>query len=218
MERKFKTREGINQVKFILCPSSIPTSCNRYGSCRNLLKAFPAATSDYYSLVLNNGSIITIYCDMEGSNCDGNGGCMRVGYLNMSEPGGTCSPGLTLQQFNNIYHGVCGLPMSSSTVYSVYGFQYNQVCGQLRGYIYGSPDAFTPLVGNTGTPNIENCTTYVDGVTITCGNNPRKHIWTYAGGLSEGNGNGHLAGLSCPCNFNSFDTTVPSFVGNHYYC
>ena len=31
---------------------------------------------------------------MEGSNCDGKGGWMRVAYLNMSEPGATCPPGL----------------------------------------------------------------------------------------------------------------------------
>ena len=27
--------------------------------------------------------------------------------------------------------------------------------------------------------------TYVDGVTITYSSKPRKHIWTYGGGLSE---------------------------------
>ena len=26
---------------------------------------------------------------------------MRVGYLNMSNPGATCPPGITLRQFNN---------------------------------------------------------------------------------------------------------------------
>uniref|UniRef100_A0A1X7SKT8 Uncharacterized protein n=1 Tax=Amphimedon queenslandica TaxID=400682 RepID=A0A1X7SKT8_AMPQE len=31
---------------------------------------------------------------MEGSNCDGNGGWMRIGYINMTEPGATCPQGL----------------------------------------------------------------------------------------------------------------------------
>ena len=66
---------------------------------------------------------------------------------------------------------------------------------------------------------IENCNTYVDGITITYGSNPRKHIWTYACGLNEGfiNFNGILT-LLCPCNNISTGTTVPSFVGSDHYC
>ena len=71
---------------------------------------------------------------MKDTNCDGDGGWMRVGYPNMTEPGATCPPGLTLRQFNNIDHGVCGRPMSSSVVYSAHGAHYNKVCGQIRGY------------------------------------------------------------------------------------
>ena len=75
------------------------------------------------------------------------------------------------------------------------------------------------MYGSNASPNIENCNTYVDGVTITYGNNPRKHIWTYANGLNEGfvNFNGILT-LLCPCNNISTGTTVPSFVGSDHYC
>ena len=90
---------------------SVPTSCIKhtflYNSCIALLQAFPTTTSGYYNLTLSNGSIVNVYCDMVGNNCDGKGGWMRVGYLNMSESGATCPPGLTLRQFNNIDHGVC---------------------------------------------------------------------------------------------------------------
>ena len=74
------------------------------------------------------------------------------------------------------------------------------------------------MYNSNASPNIDNCNTYVNGVTIIYGSNPCKHIWTYADGLSEGNANFYLAGLSCPCNSNSFDTTIPRFVGNDYYC
>ena len=47
---------------------------------------------------------------MEGSNCNGKGGWMRMGYLNISEPGATCPPGLTQQQYNNIDHDVYAHP------------------------------------------------------------------------------------------------------------
>ena len=58
--------------------------------------------------------------------------------------------------------------------------------------------------------------TYVDGVTITYSSNPRKHIWTYAGGLSE------VLEIYilywCPCNNGSNGTIILTIVGNDYYC
>ena len=53
---------------------------------------------------------------------------------------------------------------------------------------------------------------YVDGVSITHGNNPRKHIWTYICGQYEQRTNYQ----NCPCN-NGSKATLPSYVGNDYY-
>ena len=82
--KKFKLKET-NEVKFMLCPSSVPTSCIKhtflYNSCIALLQAFPTATTGYYNLTLSNGSIVNVYCDMEGSNCDGKGGWIRESRL-----------------------------------------------------------------------------------------------------------------------------------------
>ena len=69
---------------------------------------------------------------MEGSNCDGKGGWMRVGYSNMSEPNATCPPGLTLrrQQFNNIDHEMCGQQTGArqqSTFFSTHGISYFKI-------------------------------------------------------------------------------------------
>ena len=57
---------------------------------------------------------------------------------------------------------------------------------------------------------------YVDGISITQGQ-PRKHLWTYAVGLSELNT--HISD-ACPCNGNlsGAEAYIPSFVGDHYYC
>ena len=116
---------------------------------------------------------------MEGVNCDCRGGWTRVAYLNMTEPGASCPPGLTLQDHSNINHGVCGRSVSytggcQSAIFSTYGLNYSKVCGQIRGYQYRSPDAFKKLLIDSF---------YVDGVSVTHGSNPRKHIWTYVGGL-----------------------------------
>ena len=54
---------------------------------------------------------------------------------------------------------------------------------------------------------------YVSGLSITYSNNPRKHIWTFASGFSEGI---NIA-WNCPCSIHS-GNKPPSFVGKDYYC
>ena len=85
------------------------------------------------------------------------------------------------------------------------------------GYQYGSPDAFPPILGGPvliNNPNIDH--NYVDGVSITYGNNPRKHVWT----LGVGNVTDDTSPnqYNCACNTGNTETTVPSFVGSNYYC
>ena len=151
---------------------------------------------------------------MNGTHCDGKGGWTRVAYLNMTQSGATCPPGLTQHNYNNINHGLCGRPNPSSagcssTTYSTLGLKYYKVCGQLRGYQYHTPDAFASL-----SKGIDSY--YVDGISITYGKCPRKHIWTYASGLSED----RLDAWGCPCNTGYYGgrNVASSFVGNHYYC
>ena len=95
--KQFKTRKS-NIVRIVLCPNHLPFSCQKFPlNCSEVYKC-------YYTIQIiqvPNGSLISVYYDIEGSNCDGNRGWMRVGYLNMSDPGATCPPGITLRQFNN---------------------------------------------------------------------------------------------------------------------
>ena len=105
--------------------------------------------------------------------------------------------------------------MSSSTFYSPHGFGYSKVCGQIRVYQFRSPDGFPPLHDSNASPNIENCNTYVDGVTITYGSNPHKHIWTYRESVGvEFNPPQYIY----PCNNDSNGTYVPDWIGSDHYC
>ncbi len=54
---------------------------------------------------------------------------------------------------------------------------------------------------------------YLDGVSITHGS-PRQHIWSLAAARK------HVGNDACPCinSDTTFTGTVPSFVGNNYYC
>ena len=147
---------------------------------------------------------------MEGTTCGSEGGWMRVAYVNMSEPGATCPQGLSQRVFSGLT--LCGRSMDrcQSTMFSTLGLNYSHVCGQARGYQYYTPDAF----GQVATSNTIDGP-YVDGLSITYGSNPRKHIWTYACGYREDAV--HHNDIDCPCNKGA-SVSIPAFVGNNYYC
>jgi hypothetical protein len=57
---------------------------------------------------------------------------------------------------------------------------------------------------------------YVDGVSLTYGS-PRHHIWTFANTLDEYL---YRYDSKCPCSnvFEQHPVSIPSFVGNDYFC
>ena len=133
---------------------------------------------------------------------------MRVANLNMTDPDQQCPRNLNLSYTNPIR--LCGRKTDrgcDSVTFTTYGVQYQQVCGRVSGYQFGSPDAFRAYAC------LANCTIdkpYVDGISITHGPSPRKHIWTYAAGVYES-----IIFDTCPC---TGGRTSPSFVGSDYYC
>ena len=96
-----------------------------------------------------------------------------------------------------------------SVFFNVSGNQYSQVCGRITGYQYGNPHGFYPY--HSSRYSIE--TYYIDGVSVTHGQSPRKHIWTFAAGWSEIDNVG-----SCPCGSPTNQATIPPYIGNNYFC
>ena len=191
-------------------PSSQCSLANKK-SCKDFLQHCTSASSGYYQITVPNGSQVQAYCDMNGANCGGEGGWMRVAYVNMSESGTTCPEGLTQQNYSGLT--LCGRNTTGgagcqSAVFSTLGLNYSKVCGQLKGYQLKSPNAFK-LIGSTGIDG-----PYVDGASITYGSSPRKHIWTYASGYYLRT---TIKQWTCPCNTDSTNTS-PSYVENDYYC
>ena len=91
------------------------------------------------------------------------------------------------------------------------------MCGQVRGYQYGSPDGTTPYLSGGPTQNRAIDELYVDGVSITYDVNPRKHIWTYMGSVYEQVNKLHPD--VCPCNTQYMtQLSPPTFIGHDYYC
>ena len=200
LEKSFIFEKDNGVISFILCPSTLPDNCPEYGSCNDILLNYPNAISGYYNLTITNGSISSIYCDMEGNNCGEEQGWTRIGFVNMSEPGTTCPTGLTEGQYDNIT--LCGLnhtalngtydPVCNSTFFSTYGLNYSKVCGQVRGYQYGHAEGFDRHYDY----NYSLSDPYLTGVSITYDDNPIKHIWSYVCGVSEVT----YYYLDCPCN------------------
>ena len=115
-----------------------------------------------------------------GLECGGHKeGWMKIAYHDMSR-GDDCAEGWKKITTNNI--DVCWSPSNSAVCYSstfpINNVTYNKICGKVKGYQEGSPSAF----GDESRPSLD--TRYVEGISITLGN-PRKHVWTYAVGLSD---------------------------------
>ena len=186
-------------------------------SCREIKELSPTAPSGYYWLRGTGDSSVHMYCDMSRS-CGGiTGGWMRVTRLNMTNSSHTCPAGLKLLTTPkrlcamNIDGGGC-----SSATFNLHGIRYTHVCGKIIGYQQKTPDAFWHYHRNRSL-TIDD--TYVDGISLTHGRNPRKHIWTFAAALREilYRYNLHTA---CPCTNinNTASIPIPPYVGSDYFC
>ena len=196
------------------CTSSESYLTPKFQSCADIKNHYPASPSGYYELIT--------YCDMEEDDESDEGieGWTRVAYLNMSDTNQSCPSGFRLYQSGGVR--ACGRQASSGASCQSIKFQagisYSQVRGKVVGYQYRSPDAVQnynwPSVGKDPNHNDIN-SHYVDGVSITHGS-PRQHIWTMMGGLFDVRIHKEH---NCPCtNGSDQSSTVPSFIGNDYFC
>ena len=178
-------------------------------SCEAIHKKWPNKPSGYYRIADSNGTVHTVYCNMENL-CNLEGGWMRIANLNMAQTT-SCPTGFRL--YTNGSVRACGRPVTSSgscvgKIFSSSGIKYSQVCGKVIGYQVGHPDGAGERA-NSIKNNIN--TYYADGVSLTHGN-PREHIWTLMSGQSDRSR--HV--IKCPCGDGSYP--APSFVGSDYYC
>ena len=184
------------------CPAS---------SCKAIAAAFPNYTSGYYWIlpVNSTNTAVQVYCDLI-RYLNGSRGWMRVAYLNMSDPAQSCPSNWTTYTAGS--YRLCG--RSGGNVcfgvnFTTYSVPYYKVSGWIYGFQFSSCDAFKRY-GNGCSP----CTIdgpYVDGVSVTYSQGPRRHLWSYAASQSQGS--------YCPCyNASTFGSTVPSYVGSNWYC
>ena len=149
-------------------------------------------------------------------SCKGTSGWRRIAFINMTNTSYSCPSGLALRSYSK---RTCGIPQSFfagciSTTFSVGGAQYSQVCGRIRGYQRGHTIAFHGY--SFSGRSIES--SYVTGVSLTHGTaGSRRHIWTFAVGLTEEIGAIHYNRIRCPCDTADY-SVVPPYIGNDYFC
>ena len=136
--------------------------------------------------------------------CEGVG-WTNVAYINMDDPSHHCP--LAWSETTHNSHRACGRRDGGcqSVVFNMSGIRYNKVCGRVIAYQYGQPEGF-----NTRALPLDSF--YIDGVSLTRGN-PRQHIWSFVMGQDQTSKTSWV----CPC-VNDQHVTVPSFVGNNYFC
>ena len=184
---------------------AIPPLVVRDRSCQQR-SAVLQLTNDYVSAITVGLKLVP--------QC-GEGLWYQVAYLNMSDSTQVCP-----SNWAEIGTPVrtCGRPASvggscPGVRYSVNSLRYSKVCGRVIGYQDGSSDAFfSPGQSSTSLDDI-----YVDGVSLTHGM-PRKHIWTFAVGGTDGSLGDN--DVNCPCYNPAASTNAlpPNFVGNNYVC
>ena len=177
-----------------------------FASCEDIKTMSSSAPSGYYTITKYNGTTQRVYCDMEHFCGSEISGWTRVAYLDMSDSQ-RCPNELSLYNVDGVR--ACGRRFSlvgscDNVTFSTNGTSYSQVCGRVIGYQFGTTDSIRSH------QSIDD--PYVEGVSITHGS-PRQHIWTFISGNSESG----ASSSHCPCN-NGITASVPSFVGDCYFC
>ena len=186
---------------------------NPASSCKEI--AQENLPSGYYWIRKCSGTTVRVYCEMNPPCCN-NGtetGWMRAGFINMTDDTQQCphdfrlvvSPKRTCEK---------ALPSTCATTYfNTYTVPYTRVCGRVIGYQDRSPDGFYQFYQDQTLTIDDN---YLDGISITHGHSPRKHIWTFVAALHEVTSDVN----TCPCTKTDtpYSGVVPPFIGNDYFC
>ena len=189
-------------------------------SCSHVLQLNPSSPSGHYWIRSTNGSAVRVYCDMTRSCGNITGGWMRVASLNWSNESLPCPDGF--RELNDSGIRTCGINSTStgscpSLIFKIYSTVYSRVCGKINAYQVGTPDAFSTTYGRGSNITIDS--NYVDGVSLTHGSDPRRHIWTFVAAHNDDIRS--LPGPNyCQC-VRPNDMGImppPSFVGMDYFC
>ena len=181
-------------------------------SCAELKELDAESQSGLYWLRVSNGSSVKVHCDFDhvcGCSNSNSTPWTRVAFHNMSDPNHNCPFNFKQRKrFCHIKYAGC-----TSVFFDTLGFTYTNVCGRVLGIQFGEPNAFRPYFKDRER-TLED--PYVDGISITHGQMPRTHVWTFVMAEDEMQTDDE----GCPCTISDmpFTGVIPPFVGNDYFC
>lgn len=186
-------------------------------SCAELKEINDGMQSGLYWLRLPNGSSVNVHCDYDRqctcSKNDSFNSWMRVAFHNMSNPNHSCPFNFKENEIEQ--RRMCHTKFTGciSVFFDTLGVTYTRVCGRVIGVQFGEPNAFRPYYRNRER-TLED--PYVDGISLTHGQAPRTHVWTFVMVEDET----QYDDEACPCTRTDRDFTgvVPSFIDNDYFC
>ena len=182
------------------------SEANPASSCNEIYQHNPTSrgTINHYWIKTNEG-LFKVKCNMK-LKCGGvEGGWMQIVDVDLNRDDscpGNWHKTTTPRRLCLGYIAGC-----NSAHFYVKGVSYEHICGQAKAYQKGNMDAFRSKI-----QSIDG--TYVEGISITIGS-PRKHVWTYAVGLTDDHD--YDSQYNCPCATHP-GPSPPAFVGNNYYC
>ena len=151
--------------------------------------------------------------------CDAIEDWIKVIDFDMTEPSAMCPEPWVLSFFSL---RTCGRPpmptddnmcFGANFPFSTGTMNFSKVCGRVKAYAYGFPDAFEGFTDESQTLLTQ---AYVTGVSLTAGAGFTDHLWTFAAGPEEITTDN--LGI-CPCDISDPSSSpVPDFVGNQYFC
>ena len=201
------------QVELEALRYNLRTCFNPASSCSEIAQDSPSG--EYWIQTNNTNSPVQVYCDMNRTCCNTTGGWTRVANLDMTDPSQQCPTGFTQENRTTAPLRTCAGPGAGcvSIMFSSHGIEYSSVCGRVLGYQESGPTAFYPYHMNSSITIDDN---YIAGVSLTHGQSPRQHVWSFAAALDEKRSNP----ASCPCTRPdvNYTGTVPPFIGQDYFC
>ena len=182
---------------------------NPASSCKKIPPT--SSSGEYWVKPTNSPYPFKAFCVMNRRCGESNRLWMRVANIDMTDPRQDCPDGLKPVTRSTAPLHTCGRQGPKGCVsifFPVNGTEYSKVCGRVKAYQYGSPDAFLRYDNSRYLDSH-----YVDGVSITHGRSPRTHIWTFAASYTSMN-----CIYGCPCSMTDCQGSVPSFIGDDYFC
>ena len=180
--------------------------------CEEIIRNNPQSSEGWYWVSdSSDNSTKRVYCYPSGHTSCGEGVWMRIGYFDMRGNLTECPEPLERFAVNRRWYCRRTAAGCTSVYFSALGKNYTAVCGMVEGYQYGHMDAF-----DYSTAPITPDDLYAEGVSITHGSSPRRHLWTYAVGLNANPTS--ASSRQCPCTVLGTSNILPTFLGSEYYC